>query len=354
MEVALYYPHTTVRTKGVLKTGLLLWDQIHCIIPSDGKFERQRYKKKEYNEAFDLLARNHKPTRDEKRNAHIQLKKFLAEAPPSSFLKDVVTKSRGEYLIYPKKFDKGTWKLLEQHGLAYFDESSSDYALPRVFGLLLMSILADQCAGKQKQKITDHAKVYSWVSQYYANKLGGTYVSGLDASEVGANYERLVTISLQVLGTKNIPIKKLIDMRKREEKSNSGDYRAMRKRYRKALSTYVDRLTNEVETKSDVKEIERQFKEEMKQDLKDLKKELNLSSVKALFSKEMVLTTIAVAGTFIEPISGLTTLATTLQGIGVAPLIKTGAEYRAARSKVLRGSSMSWLYTGEQRPLTLH
>ncbi len=142
-------------------------------------------------------------------------------------------------------------------------------------------------------------------------------------------------------------------MRRREAKSNSGDYRQMRKRYRETLDRYVKRLTNEVETKGDVEEIERQFKEEMKQDLNDLKRELNLTSINALFSNEMALTAIAVAGAFIEPISGLTTLAATLKGIGVAPLVRTETKYRTARRKALRESSMSWLYTRRQQLLTL-
>lgn len=352
METALYYPHITVRTKGVLKTGLLLWDRLECIVPSDGQFSRRRYKSKVYNEAFDLLVHDHKPTREEKTKAHSQVKTFLQEAPPTSFLQEVFSKE--DYRIYQGKFQRNTWSMLKRYGLAAYDDPTADYAVPPAVGLLLMSILADQCAGKQKQKITDQTLAYSWVSQYYANKLGGSFVTGLDASNVGTNYERLVTISLKVLGADDIPIDNLIAMRRREAKSNSGDYRQMRRRYRETLDRYVKRLTNDVKTKGDVKEIERQFKEEMKQDLKDLKRELNLASINGLFSKEMALTAIVVAGAFTEPISGLTTLAATLKGIGVAPLVRTEAKYRTARRKALRESSMSWLYTRKQQLLTLH
>ncbi len=198
METALYYPYTTVRTKGVLKNGLLLWDRLECIVPSDGQFSRRRYKSKVYNEAFDLLVHDHKPTREEKTKAHAQVKTFLQEAPPASFLQDAISQGGG-YLIYPGKLERHTWRMLERHGLAAYDDPTADYAVPPAVGLLLMSILADQCAGKQKQKITDLTRAYSWVSQYYANRLGGTFVTGLDASDVGTNYERLVAISLKVL-----------------------------------------------------------------------------------------------------------------------------------------------------------
>ena len=34
MLKALYYPSTTIRNKDLIKTSLLLWDKIECIVPS--------------------------------------------------------------------------------------------------------------------------------------------------------------------------------------------------------------------------------------------------------------------------------------------------------------------------------
>ena len=350
METALYYPDATIQSKGLLKNSLLLWDNVECIIPTSRGFTRPTIKSKQYEEAYELLVSEHSPTSDEQRRAHIAVKRLLRESPPQSFILDAMRHS-DPFLIFPEKFSMNTWELLGRSGLAEIDEGSADYAVPPAFGLLMISILADECAGSQKQKVTDRTKAYAWVTEHYANKLGGEFVKGLDASDVGLNYKRLVTISLEVLGADQIPLKNLLAMRKREARGSSGDYRAIRQRYREQLKAFVDRITREARTAGDVKEIQRQFKADMKQDLINLKRELNLASIKSLFSKEMALAAVAFAGAFAEPIAGLTTLATTLKGIGVAPLIKTGSEYRAARRKALRESAMSWLYMTKQKPI---
>lgn len=353
METALYYPHTSVQSSGILKTALLLWDNLECITPGDRAFRRRRFKSRQYNEAHDLLVVDHAPTVQEKRRAHSAVAKLLKECPPLSFLQDTVSERNTKYVIYPNKFLAQTWELLERSGLAEYGDLSDDYSVPPAFSYLMMSILANECAGTQKQVITNRVKAYSWVSEFYANELGGKYVTGLDASDVGLKYQRLITMSLQVLGADKIPVKSLLAMRKREAKGNSSDYREMRRRYRETLTEYVNRIQKDAKTGGDVKEIHRQFKEDMKQDLKDLKAELNLASISALFSKEMVVTAIVVAGALATPISGITTLATTMKGVGVAPLIKTAATYRSARNKALRKSAMSWLFVGKQKKLAL-
>ena len=33
MRSALYYPHTEIRSEGLLKTSLMLWDRLHVIVP---------------------------------------------------------------------------------------------------------------------------------------------------------------------------------------------------------------------------------------------------------------------------------------------------------------------------------
>jgi hypothetical protein len=36
MRSALYYPHTEINSEEVMKTALLLWDELHAIAPWDG------------------------------------------------------------------------------------------------------------------------------------------------------------------------------------------------------------------------------------------------------------------------------------------------------------------------------
>lgn len=55
MRSALYYPHTKIRHEGLLKTSLLLWDEIHVIVPWDG-YRIDRSPALE-TEAFELIGR---------------------------------------------------------------------------------------------------------------------------------------------------------------------------------------------------------------------------------------------------------------------------------------------------------
>ena len=53
----------------------------------------------------------------------------------------------------------------------------------------------------------------------------------------------------------------------------------MRRRYLKALSEHIERVTKEAKSLSDFKELERQFVENLRDDLNDLKSELGIASI---------------------------------------------------------------------------
>lgn len=354
MLVALYYPHTVISSRNLLKTALLLWDYVECIVPKPNWRFESIFKEKSYNEAIELIIRPHVPNDQQRKNAHQEVRNFLQEEGSQFFLQNTLrSRYQGDFLVYPDKFLKSTWNLLEHKGLARWDTFSNDYGVPPALGMLMMSSLADACAGIQKQKVTDRVQAYSLLERAKATLVGAPYIEGLDASQVAPKLKRLITISLCVLDARTIPIKKLLAFRKREAKGKSEDYRTMRLNYLKNLKKYVDRMIKEAKTKDDVKEIERQFKADMKVDLYNLKKELNLASIEPLFSREMLLTAMAVGGAFLEPISGLTSLAATVKGIGIIPLIKTNLKHRKERRKALLQNKISWLYLTQEKILSL-
>jgi hypothetical protein len=84
-----------------------------------------------------------------------------------------------------------------------------------------------------------------------------------------------------------------------------------------------------------------------------LKAELDVASLKTLFSKEVALSALIVAGSFAAPIAGLTALGTQVGGIGVIPLLKAATEYRAARREALQKHKMAWLFLAQQRRLSI-
>ncbi len=73
---ALYYPHTRIHSEELLKTALLLWDQIECIIPS-GHVSPQATQDSYAREAEEIVVRQRIPTVDEKRRVNSRVKRLL-------------------------------------------------------------------------------------------------------------------------------------------------------------------------------------------------------------------------------------------------------------------------------------
>jgi len=351
---ALYYPHTDITNPVILKNALLLWDSLETIVPRSGWLPQRVKNDRLVNEAVDLIVRPRVPSAPERTEAHHALQdiaktgalsSLLAEAPPGL--------RRREFLIYPEKFLDQTWHMLQQGGMARWVAAESDYGVPAVVGFLMMSLLADACAGTQVQKVTDRVDAYAWLSEAHARALGSPHVTGLDVSQVAPAYDRLVTLSLEVLDARAIPLKRLVEFRKRESKRGGTDYSAMRRRYLQTLQAHIKRIGTEARSAADLRELERQFKEELKQDLADLKAELNTTSLKALFSKEVAVSALITAGSLVAPISGLTALASKIGLVGVIPLLKAVVDLRGARRTALQRHVSSWLYLAGQGKLQI-
>jgi hypothetical protein len=60
--------------------------------------------------------------------------------------------------------------------------------------------------------------------------------------------------------------------------------------------------------------------------LTELKAKLGAASLKTLLSKEVALTILAIAGSFVAPIAGLTALGANVGGIGIIPLAKAAVD----------------------------
>lgn len=352
MLKALYYPHTDVTNPLILKNALLLWDSLETIVPRPGWSPRRFKNHRLLNEAVDLVVRPRVPTAPERSEAHQALQDVARTGALALLLAEAPRGWRGrEFLIYPEKFLSETWHMLERGGMARWVAHQSDYGVPSVLGFFMMSLLADACAGTQLQKVTDRIDAYAWLSQAHARTLGSPHVAGLDISQVAPAYDRLVTLSLEVLDARALPLRKLVDLRKRESKRGGTDYSAMRRRYLQTLRAHVKRVATETRSSADLRELQRQFKEELKEDLGDLKAELNIASLKALFSKEVALSALITAGSLTAPIAGLTALASQIGLVGVIPLLKAAVELRGARRTALQRHMSSWLYLVGQRGL---
>lgn len=337
--VALYYPHTRVQSESLLKTGLLLWDHIDCIVPSDRFTPEPRALSAELREAEELLVRSRVPTESEKKNVHSRVGQLVANGIPSWIYEELKGADSRHFLVYPNKLSDETWALLSGARLARLvGTGGRDYQVPPALGLLLMSMLADECAGTTTTRVTDRSRAYSWLMGVTAHSLGGEYVPNLDASHLSSTYDRLVTAAVRIVDTDGIPIERLLELRRREA-AGASDYTAFRRRYVERIAAYIEKLNTAKLRPADVREIDRQYRIDMKTDLRLLKQELRLAAAKVVFRDIGIAVLAGVGATALHPLAGLS---------GVGALLHSRMEYRQARRAALQKSAMSWLYLSER------
>lgn len=343
---ALYYPHIVVASEGLLKNALLLWDSVEVICPF-GEFP-QMQGDAERLRAFQAIARPLRPSDEEKRAAHEAIIELADSGLPDWFFPERVREDL-RYTIYPEKLLPETWDALLETQLARPVVGDIDppmsrwdhmrlvetaereaYETTHAFGLTMLSIIADCCAGETKQLVTDELDSYLALDRYL-KLIGGAKPEWRRR----ADYDRLVTLSLKTLDVSDVSVETLVTMRERE--SGRPDLRAMRHAYVRKLDTYVDRLRKEARSSRDITEIERTFEQEIADDVALLRHELKTEGKKVIFSKGIVgAAAIAIAGTFVHPMAG--------SAIAAGALYKAKVEYRAARNRSLDKHGLSWLY----------
>lgn len=333
--IAQYYPHTRLHTESLLKAALLLWDYVDCIVPSATFAPEETGKSKLILEAEELLVRSRVPSPTEKQNVHAKIRAMLHDGVPSWLRQDLKGGDTRHYLMYPEKLGYETWRLLEEAELATaIDGGGRNYKVPSSLGLLMMSLLADECAGTTRIKVTDRNQSYSWLLGLMTDNCGGEYL-GVEGTHLGRDLDRLVTAAIHTVDTGGIPLSKLLSFRQREQKEKSQDYASFRRNYLQRIQTYIEQLNVPKLSASDVGEVYRQYRNDMSADLRDLKRELKLADGAALTSTAMGTAVLAVAGSPIAPLAG---------ALGVGALIHTGQKYRQARRTAFKSHAMSWLY----------
>ncbi len=340
MYTALYYPHTKIRMENLMKTSLLLWDQVEYICPEN--FVPDPYDDKVMAEAAELMTHQHVPSAPEKKETHKVVKRLLSKPLPDWFLFEPESPIP-PYQILPGKFYDETWQALMEKGLAQSNPTPvpgydfSDYMMHPSLGYTLMSVLADICAGDEKRTITDQTDSYAALTRYFTQDAGGHYGDVELADNIEAEREQLVTVSLRIIDVHGVALNKLVQLRKQEEKENSKStfLRSLREKYFTELDAYVKRLHGAIR-ESDKNEIERQFEQSMTGDLKNLRKELKDEAVNVIVSKEF-LGAIAVSPfAVVEPV--------TTSIISSALLAKGLRDYKGKKRTKYTGHAMSLLY----------
>lgn len=356
MPTAIYYPHTQIANPVVLKNALLLWDRVQTIVPF-GWVAPTPDRRRPIHDAQELITEHRRPLELERHEAGRRLEALLnvgflhkiVEAEQGRGRKAlgprdasyVAGAQRSSFPIYHDKFSEYTWRILQGEGLASIRGDSVD--VPQSVGHMMMLLLADVCAGTQIAKVTDRRDFYSWLLKQREADLAGQ-VAAPDSVAREFEYDRLVTISIEAIDGRGISLELLLAMRRREMSSGSTDYARFRASYHKALQDHLKRLGTEAKSASDLGELQREFRRQIRDDVKDLKAELGLSAQKAMFSKEVVFSTLAVAGSFAAPSLALGALGASLGLAAIIPLLKTRAEFLSARRDALKRHQYSILY----------
>lgn len=330
MYTSLYYPHTRIRNENIVKQALFLWDQLEYISPTKGFVNTHAEK---WREAGEMMIKPYVPSDDVKELAHDIIIKLANSDLPKWFLFNPTDNNR--YEIYPEKLLRKTWRELQRSKLVGPKRSRfyDDYIMSTSFGLTIMAILADVSAGSQKRTITDREDSYAGLTRFITKGLEGDYISNKRISD---SQDNLVTVSLELLDIKSLPMEKLINMRKKEFKGDSGYYRTLRHNYVDKIDSYAKRLSSEPRHKGDYDELLRTFRNDMADDYEELAEALEMKSREFLFSKDMGVAIVAAADAFIQPV-----LSTVL---GIGALSGKGPKLYMEKKGIHKKHAMSWLY----------
>jgi len=336
MFTALYYPHVTM-SPALVKNALFLWDRLEFVAP-DKNFE-PFYEDTELQYAVRAISERHVPSEAEKQQTNDAIIELLNKPLPGwFFVKDLPVQHR--YAFYPAKFCSETWELLSQKNLAQSVGDGFETSVP--FGLTMMSILADTCAGNQRRLITDEVASYAALDRFLAT------IGGAELGDFDGHTERLVTISLKIMDFKDVSFQRLVELREKEKTGGGAQLKSLRHKYLNSIENYSNKL-RAAKTPQDGEEIERLFKSEMQQDFDLLKDELKDEAKKVVFSAEMATALVGAAGSFLPALVAPPVAALGLTVAGGA-LYRKKVEYRAARNKTLAGHTMSWLYAMKKLP----
>lgn len=341
MRSALYYPNVMIDNEALVKTGLLLWDRLEFIAPWNGF--RPNYRNKQIARAMELIGAAHRPNVEEQTETHARLKDLMGRRLPPQFYRDKQAGPERESRIYAQKLLPESWKLLTAGRLARQRSKDSNYSLTEPASLMIMSVLADSCAGTTKSRVTDLGAAYATLAGLLGNMAVGGPTKKADA------HEHLVAIGLNVIDAPKLDLATLIAFREREAKSGGYSLSDLRHRYIASLETYVQKVTEEKSRKSDAEEIKRQYESDMIKDLQNLRTELGFAKKDALLSKEILVTAIAAFGTVASWACGLPVdlpQVATWSGapVAIGGLLAARNRYLGARHAIIQKHPMAYLY----------
>ncbi len=338
MRAALYYPHTEIRSEGLIRSALLTWDRLEYIVPYKGY--APNYQNREIAEAVELIGEAVIPTDQDRRAVHEQLKELIAKGVPEPFRYDGGGVRGQDYEMWPQKLLPETWHMLREHAVIGDLLENADYPATQGGGLTIMAMIADVMAGETRARVTDRGLAYATL----ANVAKAPDEAVADDHDIA----RIVPLTFKSLALEHVGLDRLIAFRRREEKSGGHDFRTLRHAYIDRLTKHLTEASKHPPEGRDRKELDRIFAQEMEDDLLDLKRELGLAKSDVLLSKDTITFVLAGAGLVGAALAAQFSIPAAVGAIGgpaaIGGVIGVATKFGAKRRDVLRKHPMAYLY----------
>ena len=325
MRSAFYYPEAEVSDPATMASALLLWDELHVIVP-DQKWHPSYYQNPGMQAAWEVFGKTKYPSDAQKKKAHESILELMDDPDFRAESGERVTPR--PYTIYPSKLMDKTWTELRDAGL--FDDRGDAGAFENSVAVTVMSKLADACAGSRFSR---------WTDVRSANE----HVFGAEA--IGT---KVVPFTLSLVDMSSIPLAKVIAFRRREQAEARGhDLRALRHAYCDAVSAHIEALRGS-DSPEEASELSRQFRQATVARHKDLIDGLSLSVRDMAFSP-VVTSVLTGVGSWLATNHGVTSLA--LAACAGAPamvdkvmsLHQLGRGASAKQRQVMAGNPMAYV-----------
>jgi hypothetical protein len=328
MRSAIHYPDTQVQSHQAMASAMLLWDNLHVIVPWEGF--RIDYPNNDMAAAWELIGKGLVPDDTNKMRAHRSIEQMLEGGVRREIQYRDDLKLNEPFEIWPQKLGQDTWQMLEESQLTSGPLANGDYPFDLVAGITIMSKLADACAGNTFARVTDKMLAYGLIG---------------DRDEPVLAHSHVVPLTLELIDATAIPLEKLVEFRTREAKEQrGGDYKAWRHAYANAVQRHISEL-RDLESKNHRVELSREFQDDMARHLKELKRAVGWGKAEIALSPVVLGTVVGAAGF-------LTTenIAAGLIGAAgpaitkIADMFRAGVGFNEKQRKAMEKNPMAYMY----------
>jgi hypothetical protein len=277
MRSAIYYPSIEVSSPAMMRSALLLWDNLNVIVPVSG--HPVSYADPAMAEAWELIGGKIVPNDNDRWEAHQRIEAMLTAGLPVNLQYFDGMPPDKIMELWPDKLSAATWDMLERHKATGKRLANGDYAFEEQAGTAVMAKIADACAGDVFARVTDRMLAFGLLA---------------DQQQASADTQ-VVPMTLELIDFSAIPMDRLIDFRRREATERRGsDYRDMRHAYGDTVQKHADALKR-ARNQAQRDALNKAFREDMEKSLKDLKSALGDNKL-GLVLKPVVVATLVGAG----------------------------------------------------------